>query len=317
MKLAFLDTDTLAPGIHLRPPGFAHQWQGYGHTLPEQVMQRLADVDIAIVNKIKLTRELLTALPRLRLVAIAATGSDNVDLAACRELGIAVCNIRDYSRNSVPEHVLALIMALSRNLLAYHKSVQAGRWQASGQFCYFDYPIRDLAGQILGLIGYGTIARDVEKLAKALGMQVMVAARKGQAASPGRVEFDELLTRADIISLHCPLNADTRHLISHREFELMRPHSLLINAGRGGLVDEDALLTALARRQIAGAGFDVVSEEPPAPEHPLMKAARQYPNFILTPHVAWASQAAMQRLADQLIDNIEAFVAGREQNRLV
>ncbi|WP_116475672.1 D-2-hydroxyacid dehydrogenase [Zobellella maritima] len=317
MKLAFLDTDTLAPGIQLRPPGFDHRWQGYGHTPPEQVQQRLADVDIAIVNKVKLNRETLSALPRLRLVAIAATGSDNVDLAACRELGIAVCNIRDYARNSVPEHVLALIMALGRNLLAYHSSVQAGRWQESGQFCYFDYPIRDLAGQTLGLIGYGTIARDVEKLARALGMQVMVAARKGQVAGAGRVEFDEVLARADIISLHCPLNADTRHLISTREFELMQSHTLLINAGRGGLVDEDALLTALDQQQIGGAGFDVVSEEPPSPTHPLMKAARQYSNFILTPHVAWASQAAMQRLADQLIDNIEAFVAGREQNRLV
>lgn len=317
MKLAFLDTDTLAPGIHLRSPGFAHQWQQYARTLPEQVQQRLAGIDIAIVNKVKLTRETLAALPRLKLIAIAATGSDNVDLVACRELGIAVCNIRDYAKNSVPEHVLALIMALSRNLLAYHGSVQAGRWQEVEQFCYFDYPIRDLAGQTLGLIGYGTIAKDVARLATALGMKVIVAARKGQAADSDRVEFDEFLARADIISLHCPLNADTRHLISSREFGLMQPHALLINAGRGGLVDEQALLTALAEGQIGGAGFDVASEEPPAPDHPLMQAVQQYPNFIFTPHVAWASHAAIQRLADQLIENIEAFVAGREQNRLV
>ncbi|PSJ43974.1 glycerate dehydrogenase [Zobellella endophytica] len=316
MKLVFLDRQTLAPDVKLRSPDFAHQWQSFQHTAPEQVEERLQDADIAIVNKVRLKAATLARLPRLKLVAIAATGSDNVDLAACRAAGIRVCNIRGYSENSVPEHALALIMALNRSITAYHASVIAGRWQQAGQFCYFDYPVRDLAGQTLGLVGYGTIARDLERLATALGMKVMVAARKGQPAGEGRLAFDEVLARADVLSLHCPLTPETRNLIGPRELALMKSDALLINVGRGGLVDESALLAALENGTIGGAGFDVVTQEPPAPDNPLLQALR-YPNFILTPHVAWASHSAMQRLADQLIDNIEAFVAGRAQNCLV
>ncbi len=316
MKLVFLDRKTLAPEIELRAPSFPHHWEEYEETAPHQVLKRLQDADIVIVNKVRLDADILSRLPRLKLVAIAATGSDNVDLEACRQAGIAVCNIRDYSKNSVPEHALALIMALNRSLNAYRASIVAGRWQQSGQFCYFDYPVRDLAGQTLGLIGYGTIARDLEKLATALGMKVIVAARKGQAAADGRVGFEQLLNDADVISLHCPLTSDTRHLIGERELALMKEDALLVNVGRGGLVDEAALLAALEHKQIGGAGFDVVCEEPPAPDNPLLQAL-QYPNFILTPHVAWASRNAMQRLADQLIDNIDAFVAGQPQNILV
>ncbi|GAA3719784.1 D-2-hydroxyacid dehydrogenase [Oceanisphaera sediminis] len=316
MKLVFLDRKTLAPEITLRAPAFEHRWQSHEETEPHQVLERLQDADIAIVNKVRLGADILAQLPRLKLVVIAATGSDNVDLDACRQAGIAVCNIQDYSKNSVPEHALAMIMALNRSLNAYHASVVAGRWQQSGQFCYFDYPVRDLADQTLGLIGYGTIAKDLEKLATALGMKVIVGARKGQPAGKGRVGFEQLLKEADVISLHCPLTPETRHLIGERELTLMKDDALLVNVGRGGLVDEAALLAALAQKRIGGAGVDVVSQEPPAPDNPLMQAL-QYPNFILTPHVAWASHNAMQRLADQLIDNIEAFAAGREQNRLV
>ena len=176
--------------------------------------------------------------------------------------------------------------------------------------------MRDLYGQTLGLIGYGTIAKDLEKLAKALGMQVIVAARKGQVPSADRVSFEQLLAQADIISLHCPLNAETQHLIAEPEFKLMKEDALLINVGRGGLVDEAALLSALEHKLIGGAGFDVVTTEPPAADHPLMQALA-YPNFILTPHIAWASQDSMQRLADQLIDNVDAFAAGKAQHRVV
>lgn len=316
MNLVFLDQETLPPQAHLRRPDFIHTWQSYDDTRPEQVPERLADADIVLVNKITLTAEMLANLPRLKLIALAATGSDNVDLDACRQAGIAVCNVRDYSKSSVPEHALSLMMALNRSLYAYRHSISEGRWQQSGQFCYFDYPIRDLAGLTLGLIGYGTIARDLEKLAQALGMKVIVAARKGQTPREGRVSFEQLLTDADVISLHCPLNEDTRHLIAEQEFKLMKDDAILINVGRGGLVDETALLSALEQQQIGGAGFDVVTAEPPAADNPLMRALA-CPNFILTPHVAWASRASMQRLADQLIDNIEAFVAGKEQNRLV
>ncbi|WP_417618099.1 D-2-hydroxyacid dehydrogenase [Oceanisphaera sp.] len=316
MKLVFLDQQTLAPEISLRTPDFPHQWQSYDATAPEQVVERLQDADIVLLNKVRLTADILAQLPHLKLVALAATGSDNVDLDACRQAGVAVCNIRDYSKNSVPEHALSLIMALNRNLHAYRNSITQGRWQQSGQFCYFDYPVRDLAGQTLGLIGYGTIARDLEKLAQALGMKVIVAARKGQPATEGRVSFEQLLTNADVISLHCPLNDDTHHLIAEPELKMMKSDALLINVGRGGLVDEAALLSALQHQQIGGAGFDVVTAEPPAPDNPLIQALA-CPNFILTPHIAWASQNAMQRLAEQLIDNVEAFVAGKEQNRLV
>ncbi|MFP2769596.1 D-2-hydroxyacid dehydrogenase [Oceanisphaera sp. KMM 10153] len=316
MKLVFLDRKTLAPEIKLRTPAFEHRWQSHEKTAPHQVLERLQDADIAIINKVRLNADILTQLPRLKLVVIAATGSDNVDLEACRQADIAVCNIQDYSKNSVPEHTLSMILALNRSLTAYHSSVVAGRWQQSGQFCYFDYPVRDLAGQTLGLIGYGTIARDLEKLAVALGMKVIVAARKGQAVGEGRVGFEQLLSEADVVSLHCPLTPETRYLIGERELALMKEDALLINVGRGGLVDEAALLSALEQNRIGGAGIDVVSQEPPAPDNPLMQALK-YPNFILTPHVAWASRNAMQRLADQLIDNIEAFVAGQPQHRLV
>ncbi|MCT7655137.1 D-2-hydroxyacid dehydrogenase [Oceanimonas sp. NS1] len=316
MNLVFLDRQTLAPSVNLRRPAFDHHWQEYAETAPEQVVQRLLHAEVAIVNKVKIGAAELAKLPALKLIALAATGSDNVDLAACRAAGVAVCNIRNYSKSAVPEHALSLMMALSRNLHAYRSSVADGRWQQAGQFCYFDYPVRDLKDMTLGLIGYGTIARDLERLVRALGMDVIVAARKGQPAEPGRQSFEHVLAEADVISLHCPLTADTHHLIGEQELAMMKPDALLINVGRGGLVDEEALLCALKEQRIGGAGFDVVSAEPPASNNPLMQAL-DCPNFILTPHIAWASQAAMQRLADQLVDNIEAFAAGREQNRLV
>ncbi|WP_019935321.1 D-2-hydroxyacid dehydrogenase [Oceanimonas smirnovii] len=316
MKLVFLDRKTLAPDVKLRRPNLDHHWQDYADTTPEQVIERLQHADVAIVNKVHISADVIARLPSLKLVALAATGSDNIDLNACRNAGIAVCNIRNYSESAVPEHALSLMMALSRNLYAYRQSVEHGRWQQSGQFCYFDYSVRDLKGQTLGLIGYGTIARDLERLAKALGMKVIVAARKGQPAGHGRLPFEQVIETADVISLHCPLNKDTHHVISEREFAMMKPDALLINVGRGGLVDEEALLNALREQRIGGAGFDVVSAEPPPADHPLMQAL-QYPNFILTPHIAWASHDSMQRLADQLIDNIEAFAHGRKQNRLV
>lgn len=316
MKLVFLDHKTMAPDVQLRQPNFDHEWVNYDYTAPEQMQERLQDADIAIINKVELDAQLIASLPRLKLIVLAATGSDNIDLAACRKQGVAVANIQNYTKSSVPEHALALMFALSRNITAYRHSIAQGRWQQSGQFCYFDYPVRDLHGQTLGLVGYGTIAKDLEKIAQALGMNTLIAARKGQAPSQGRVSFEHMLTEADIVSLHCPLTAETQHLIGEAELTLMKKDALLINVGRGGLVDEAALLAALKNQQIGGAGVDVVSEEPPARDNPLMQALA-YPNFILTPHVAWASAASMQRLADQLIDNIDAFVAGKSLNRLV
>lgn len=312
--IVFLDRATLL--ADLRIPDFDHAWVELPACAADQVAEQLWRATIAITNKAPITRAVLDASPKLRLIAVAATGTNNVDLEACRERGIAVCNIRGYARHTVPEHVFMLLLALRRNLLAWRATVQQGGWQQAEQFCLFDHEIHDLHGSTLGLIGYGNVGAGVERLAQAFGMQVLIAERKGAAEiRPGRVAFDEVLARADQISLHTPLTEDTRGLIGAREFGLMKRSAMLINTARGGVVDEAALVSALKTRRIAGAGFDVLSLEPPSQGNPLLDL--NLPNFLLTPHVAWSSREAMQALADQLIDNIEAFVRGEERNRVV
>jgi glycerate dehydrogenase len=314
MKIVFLDRDTLSPQTRLRQPGFPHEMQLFGRTSADQVAERIADAEVVITNKVKLTRQSLQAAPKLRLVAVAATGTDNVDLTACRERGIVVSNIRNYAGNTVPEHTFALIFALRRSLCAYQESVKRCRWQESAQFCYFDYPIRDLAGSTLGVIGDGLLGQAVATLGRALGMRVLFAGFKGRSDQGVLyTPFERCLAESDIITLHCPLIPATRNMIGAAEFALMKRSPLLINTARGGLVDEDAVGPALEARQISGAGFDVVSIEPPPPDHPFNKLLGR-PDFILTPHVAWASDEAVQGLADQLIDNIEAFVRGEYAN---
>ena len=304
-RIVFLDRETLAPGIRLRRPGFAHEWVEYPGTSAAQVVERLHGASIAITNKVALREEQLRRLPALRLIAVAATGSDCVDKACCAARGIAVCNIRGYAVASVPEHTLALMLALRRNLLAYRADVLAGRWQESGQFCFFDHPIADLAGSRLGIVGRGSLGQQVARLARAFGMDVVFAARKGAHRVPAEcVPWQELLQTSDVISLHLPLNPQTRGLIAMPEFEAMRRRPLLINTARGGLVDEDDLERALDRGLIGGAGFDVASAEPPQPGSALLRLAARS-DVILTPHVAWASRQAQQALAGQLIDNLE------------
>jgi glycerate dehydrogenase len=312
--VVFLDRATLL--AELRTPGFEHVWVEHPESAPDEVADNLWRASIAITNKAPITRQVLEACPKLRLVAVAATGTNNVDLAACRERGVTVCNIRGYAEHTVPEHVFMLLLALRRNLLAWRASLQQGAWQQARQFCLFNHEIHDLHGSTLGLIGYGNVGAGVERLARAFGMNVLIAEHKGAAEiRPGRVAFDEVLARADQISLHAPLNEDTRNLIGAREFGLMKKNAVLINTARGGVVDEAALVSALATRRIAGAGFDVLSIEPPTQGNPLLELNR--PNFLLTPHVAWSSREAMQALADQLLDNIEAFVRGEVRNRVV
>lgn len=314
MKIAFLDRSTLSPETTLRRPSFAHELVCHDNTPAAEVAQRIADADIVITNKVKLNAEVLQQACRLKLVAVAATGTDNIDLDACAQQGITVSNIRNYAGNTVPEHTFALMFALRRSICAYRESVKAGRWQESGQFCYFDHPIRDLAGSTLGIIGDGALGNAVATMGRALGMKVLFAAFKGRS-NMGNLytPFDEVLARSDIITLHCPLTPQTRHMIGAAEFAAMHRKPLVINTARGGLVDEEALAQALRSGQISGAGFDVVCAEPPPARHPFMTLL-DLPNFILTPHVAWASQQAMQGLADQLIANIEAFVAGAPVN---
>ena len=302
----------------LRRPDFPHAWVDHVSTRVEQVEERLQGATIAIVNKVPLTGDIIRRLPDLQMVAVAATGTNCVDLSACRERGIVVSNIRGYAEHTVPEHVFTLLLALSRNLVAYRQSVQAGRWQQAEQFCFFDHPIRDLHGATLGIVGSGSLGGGVVRLAEAFGMRVLRAEHKGATmVRPGYTAFAEVLCEADAISLHCPLLPETRGLIGEAELQAMKPTALLINTARGGLVDEGALVRALKEGWIGGAGFDVISEEPPAADHPMVEPELlALPNFLLTPHVAWASRPAMQILADQLIDNIEAYVAGRPRNRV-
>lgn len=315
-RIVFLESESLV--AELRRPDFAHDWIAYPNTAPGQVTERLAEATIAIINKAPLPAATVNALPRLKMVAVAATGTNVVDLDACRARGIVVANVRGYAEHTVPEHVMALLLALSQNLLAWRETLQAGCWQQSDQFCLFAHPIRDLHGATLGLIGSGSLGNGVARLAEAFGMRVLRAERKeAKSLRPGYTAFSSVLAEADAISLHCPLTAATRGLIGVAELQAMKPSALLINTARGGIVDEAALIQALQQGWIAGAGFDVLSAEPPPEGHPMLAPALlALPNFLLTPHVAWASRPAMQTLADQLIDNIEAFAAGAPKNRV-
>ncbi|MCA1856321.1 D-2-hydroxyacid dehydrogenase [Massilia oculi] len=310
-RIVFLDRDSLQ--ARLRPPAFAHAWRDHPNTAADDVVARLQGATVAVTNKVPLRAEALARLPGLKLVAVAATGTDHVDLAACRAAGIAVANIRDYSVVSVPEHCFALLLALRRNLRAYAADVEAGRWERSSRFCLLDHPIGDLAGSSLGIVGYGALGRRVAQLGRAFGMRILASSRSPVAdGDVVQLPLGELLAASDVVSLHLPLTAETRHLIGARELARMQPHALLINTARGGLVDEAALAEALLAGRIGGAGFDVLAQEPPDPANPLLRLRQ--PNFILTPHVAWASAGAMQTLADMLVDNIEAWAAGRPRN---
>jgi glycerate dehydrogenase len=309
--IVFLDRDSLIANV--RRPSFAHDWRDYPATAPGELVQHLVGATIAITNKVPLRAPEIAQLPNLKMIAVAATGTDNVDLAACRERGIVVSNIRDYSLVSVPEHCFALMLAVRRNLRAYVADVEAGHWERSTRFCLLDHPIGDLAGSRLGIVGYGALGRRVAQIGRAFGMEIAVTSRSPVSDTDVlALPLDELLATSDVVSLHLPLTGQTRHMIGARELASMKKSSILINTARGGLVDEQALAEALTNGVIAGAGFDVLSKEPPVPENPLLKL--RLPNFVLTPHVAWASGGAMQTLADMLVDNIEAFVAGNPKN---
>lgn len=308
--IVFLDRDSLMAEV--RAPAFAHSWQEYGATLPDQVVARLHGATIAITNKVPLRADAIAQLPHLKMIAVAATGTDIVDLDACRARGIVVSNIRNYSLVSVPEHCFALMLALRRNLVAYRLDVEAGKWQASTRFCLLDHPITDLAGSRLGIVGYGALGKKVAALGRAFGMEICVTARS-KVVEDGVTQLPlvDLLRTCDVITLHLPLSDETRHMIGAQELALMKPGAMLINTARGGLVDEAALAAVLATGAIS-AGFDVLSREPPTPDNPLL--GLRLPNFILTPHTAWASSGAQQILADMLVDNVEAYVAGGPLN---
>jgi glycerate dehydrogenase len=312
-SIVFLEKDSIRATV--RRPSFPHTWTEYEKTAPEEIFERLKDATIAITNKVKLPGELLARLPKLRLIAEAATGTDNIDLAWCRDHKLPVTNIRGYAADTVPEHVFMLLLALRRQLPAYRADVAAGKWQQSPMFCLFGQPIRDLRGSTLGIFGRGSLGQGTARLAGAFGMRILWGEQKGAASvRDGYVPFETVLAEADAISLHCPLNDRTRGMIGAAELRAMKQDAVLINTARGGLVDEAALVRALKEGWIAGAGFDVLSAEPPKDGNPLLDT--ELPNLIVTPHVAWASDKAMQALADQMIANMEAFVRGEERNRV-
>lgn len=305
--IVFLDRETL--GATIRPPGFPHRYVEHEVTEASQVAERLRGATVCITNKVRITADALAQLPDLKLIAVAATGTDVIDKAAATSAGVTIVNIRNYAFNTVPEHVLALMFALRRNLLDYANDVRRGAWAESRQFCFLTHPIRDIAGSTIGIVGYGAIGRAVGQRAEALGMRVLAY---DVAPQDGLVDLDTILRDSDVITLHAPLTQHTRNMIGAAELARMRPGAILINTARGGLVDEQALAAALRTGRLGGAGFDVLTEEPPRSGNVLLDAT--IPNLIVTPHVAWASQEAMQILADQLVENIEAFVAGTPRN---
>jgi glycerate dehydrogenase len=310
-RVVFLDRASLKAKV--RKPSCATDYVEHAKTSVEEIVPRLKDATVAITNKVPMRADTLRQLPKLKMIAVAATGYDVVDVAYCKEHGIAVANIRNYAVHTVPEHAFAMILALRRNLLAYRQDVENGVWQKSEQFCFFTHDIGDLHGSTLGIIGEGAIGQGTAAIGRAFGMRVLFADHE-----PPKMEgvtftpFDQVLAESDVISLHAPLTPATRNIINMDAFRKMKRNVLLINTARGGLVDEQALIQALDQGLIAGAGFDVLTVEPPSNEHPLLDVRRT--NFILTPHVAWASDGAMQFLADQLIDNIEKWCAGTPQH---
>ena len=312
-NIVCIERGTLGPSINLRAPRFAHHWQDHDKTGVGDIASRLADADIAVVNKLPIGEAVLSRTPKLRMIAVTATGTDNVDLAACRSRGIVVSNIRGYAMTTVPEHSFALILALRRGIVGYARSVTQGAWQRAGQFCYFDYPISDLRGSRLGIIGGGAIGAAVATIGRAFGMDVVFSTQRGGPERPHYIPFEAVIETADVLTLHCPLTPATRGMIDRAVLRRMKPTAILINTARGALIVDEDLVEAVRGGWIGGAAVDVTAPEPPPANHPLMKLT-DHPNFILTPHTAWASVQARQAVADQLIDNIEAFVAGAPRN---
>jgi glycerate dehydrogenase len=277
-------------------------------TAPEQVIERLQGAQVAISNKVLLDARTLAACPNLRLILVAATGTNNIDLAAARAQGISVSNCQGYGTPSVAQHTLMLLLNLATRLRDYQDAVGAGRWQQAKQFCLLDYPIIELEGKTLGLLGHGELGSAVARLAEAFGMRVLLGQIPGRPARADRLPLDELLPQVDALTLHCPLNEHTRHMIGARELALLKPSALVVNTARGGLIDEQALADTLRSGHLGGAATDVLSVEPPSAGNPLL--ANDIPRLIVTPHNAWGSREARQRIVGQLAENARAFFNG-------
>jgi len=319
-KAVFLDAATLGPGVDTGKLEALVETVYYPYSTADEVRERLRGAEIAIVNKATVSAEAIEAADALRLIVLSATGSDNVALQAAEAAGVGVANIRDYCSTSLAQHVLALILNLTHHINGYHELVRTGAWQRSRSFALFDYPLRELTGRTLGLIGHGTLGQAVGRLAECFGMRVIVAARRGTPLArvpPDREPFEAVLEQADVLSLHCPLTEATHHLIGAAELERMQRDAILINTARGGLVDSEALVAALRAGKIAGAGIDVLPVEPPPADDPIVRAAATLPNLIVTPHIAWSARESRQRALDQVTENIADFLRGGRLRRLV
>jgi glycerate dehydrogenase len=318
MHAIFLDYATVSFDGDLEPSSLQRALPGIelrAHTPQAEVGSAVADAAVVLVNKLRIAREVIERAPALRLVALAATGTNNVDLEAARDHGVAVCNLRDYCTASVVQHVFGLLLALTQRLREYDSLVRSGAWQHGERFCLLDFPIRELTGRRLGIVGYGTLGRGVAHAARAFGMEVLVANRPGGERVPGRVDLEELLPQADVLSLHCPLTPATTGLIGAAQLSRMKPDAVLVNTARGALVDSVALADALRAGRLGGAAVDVLPQEPPVDGDPLL--AGDIPNLIVTPHVAWAAREARQRCLDEMAANVEDFRRGGRRGRVV
>ena len=314
MHGVFLDLATVnRDDLDLQPlRSTVSDWSMHATTEQDTVSSRISRAEIVVSNKVKLDGRALEKADKLRLICIAATGTNNVDLQSARARDITVCNVQAYATASVVEHVFAVILTLTRKLSEYRDAVQRGAWQQADDFCLLDFPIRELAGQTLGIIGYGELGKAVARMGEAFGMQVLIAQRPGKTLQPGRIPLEQLLSQSHIVSLHCPLTEETRNLIGAAEIDLMPSDAILVNTARGGIIDEEALSEALLSGRVAGAAVDVLSEEPPRDGNPLL--ALTLPNLIVTPHIAWAGIETRQRLINEIAGNIEAFLSGNPRN---
>jgi glycerate dehydrogenase len=319
MQAVFLDFATVSCNGDLDPASLQRALPGLqlrDHTAQDDVARQLAGHQVALVNKLHLTREIIESTPSLRLIALAATGTNNVDLDAARDCSVAVCNVRDYCTAAVVQHVLGTLLLLTQRLREYDALLRSGAWQRGEQFCLLDHPIRELSGRRLGIVGHGTLGKAVAQAARlALGMEVLIANRPGGNPVDGRLELDELLPRVDVLSLHCPLTPATQQMIGAAQLARMKPDAILINTARGALVDPSALADALRARRLGGAAIDVLSQEPPVDGNPLL--APDIPNLIVTPHIAWAAREARQRCIDEMAANVADFTRGGRRGRVV
>jgi glycerate dehydrogenase len=317
MQAVFLDYATVSFNGDLDPHRLQQalpRLEICGHTAQHDVAARVAGSEVVLVNKLRITREIIEATPSLRLIALAATGTNNVDLVAAAERGVAVCNLRDYCTASVVQHVFGVLLLLTHKLREYDTLVRSGAWQRGEQFCLLDFPIHELAGRRLGIVGYGTLGKGVAQVAQAFGMEVLVANRPGGTRESGRIDLEDLLPQVDVLSLHCPLSPATQGLIGARQLARMKPDAVLVNTARGALVDSAALAQALRGGRLGGAAIDVLPQEPPVDGNPLL--APDIPNLVVTPHIAWAAREARQRCIDEMAANVEDFRRGGRRGRV-